>query len=176
MPFKMGMTKEDLSGPPPVNNGIYELRVTDFRPKIAKSGLSLNYNGEFTIVNNPNDDGRKIFHPLNTSFAVAIRDFSHACGVPLETITVMGDAETPQHEEQVLPGTFEDADKYPDDPSKWGKYIGPLTNKIFKAELAQTQYQGKTKSEIRLFFCALPNCATLEPDLKHSMNLIKASS
>jgi hypothetical protein len=176
MPFKMGMTKEDLNGPPPVAPGVYELQVTGFRPKISKAGTSLNYNAEFTITNHPSDDGRKVFHPLNTSFGVAIRDFSHACGCALETITVPGDIDTPQHEEQVLPGAFENADKYPDDPSKWGKYIGPLTNKIFKAELAITSYNGKPKNEVRLFFCALQDCAIKEPDLKHSMNLIKASS
>ena len=173
MAFKMGFKKEELSGPPPATPGVYELQVTGFRPKLAKSGESLNYNAEFTIVGNPLYENRRVFHPLNTSFAVAIRDFVHACGVPLETITVIGDAETPQHEEQVLPGTFEGMAENPDDPSKWGKYMGPLTNKIFKAELAITEYQGKQKNEVRVFFCALPGCATAEPELKHSMNLIR---
>ncbi len=174
MAFKMGMTKEDLSGPPPVPNGVYDLQVTGFRPKVAKSGESLNYNAEFTIYGNPLYENRKVFHPLNTAFGVAIRDFVHACGVPMEHRIVPGDAQTDQYEADFLPGTFEDADKYPDDPSKWGKYMGPLTNKIFKAELATTVYQGKAKNEVRVFFCALPNCAVLEPDLKHSQNLIKS--
>lgn len=174
MAFKMGMSKEDLSGPPPVPNGLYELIVTGFRPKVAKSGESLNYNGEFTITGNPLHENRKVFHPLNTSFAVAIRDFVHACGVPMEKIIVQGDAQTDQTEEFVLPGTFENADTNPDDPTKWGKYLGPLTNKIFKAELVTTEYQGKHKNEIRCFFCAIPNCAVNEPDLKHSQNLIKS--
>jgi hypothetical protein len=173
MAFKMGMSKEVLSGPKHVPNGLYELQVTGFRPKVAKSGESLNYNAEFTITGNPLYENRKVFHPLNTSFAVAIRDFVHACGLPLETITVPTSADADQHEEQVLPGTFENADTNPDDPTKWGKYIGPLTNKIFKAELVTTTYQGKDKNEVRCFFCALPNCSTLEPDLKHSQNLIK---
>jgi hypothetical protein len=173
MAFKMGMTKEDLSGPKPVPNGLYELQVTGFRPKIAKSGTSLNYNAEFTITGNPLYENRKVFHPLNTSFSVAIRDFVHATGLELETITVPGDADTPQHERQILPGTFENAAQFPDDPSKWGKYIGPLTNKIFKAELVTTTYQGKDKNEIRCFFCAVPDCAVTYPDIKHSQNLIK---
>lgn len=173
MAFKMGMTKEDLTGPPPAPNGIYELQTTAFRPKIAKSGNSLNYNAEFTITGNPAYENRKVFHPLNTAFAVAIRDYVHACGLALETIIVPGDADTPQHEEQILPGTFENQAQFPDEPEKWGKYLGPLTNKIFKCELATTSYNGKEKNEIRAFYCALPGCATLEPELKHSQNLIK---
>ena len=171
MAFKMGMSKEDLSGPPPVKPGVYELQVIQFKPKIAASGESLNYNAEFTIVNMPDAENKKVFHPLNTSFAVAIRDFVHACGEVLETIP---DPDKPGETLQVLPGTFEHITEFPDDPLKWGKYLGPLTNKIFKCELAETEYKGRKKNEIRLFFCTVPNCATLEPELKHSQNLIKA--
>jgi hypothetical protein len=173
MAFKMGMTKGDLTGPPPVPNGVYELQFAGMRPKIAKSGTSLNYNAEFTIVGNPAYENRKVFHPLNTSFAVAIRDFVHACGLDMETQTVLTTADTPQHDEYVLPGTFENAAASPDEPEKWGKYIGPLTNKIFKAELAITVYQGKEKNEVRCFFCAFPGCAVQYPDIRHSSNLIK---
>jgi len=171
----MGLKKEDLSGPPPVPNNVYFLQVSGFRPKIAKSGESLNYNGEFTIVQNPQYDGRKVFHPLNTAFAIAIWDFVHACGCEMETITVPISADEDQHEESVLPGIFEGAADNPDNPEKWGKYMGPLTNKIFKAELTTTTYQGKQKNEIRMFFCALPGCATKYPDVKHSTNLVKSS-
>ena len=167
MPFKMGMSKEDLSGPKPVAPNIYELQVTGFRPKIAKSGTSLNYNVELTIVNHPEFDGRKVFHPLNTSFGVAIRDFVHSMGEKLETRVIDGESL------EVLPGMFENQDTNPEDPEKWGKYLGPLTNKVGKAELAITQYQGKGKNEVRAFICAVPQCAVLEPDMKHSTNLIK---
>lgn len=174
MAFKMSMSKEDLSGPPPVPNGIYDLQFTAFKPKVAKSGTSLNYNAEFTISRNPLYENRKVFHPLNTSFAVAIRDFVHSTGIDMETVVVPAKGETPEHSEFVLPGTFEHLKDFPDDPEKWGKYLGPLTNKIFKAELVITEYQGKQKNEIRAFYCAFPNCATLYPDMKHSQNLIKS--
>lgn len=169
----MGMTKEDLSGPPPVPQGVYELQVTNFKPIVAKSGTSLNYNLEATIVNNPQYEGRKVFHPLNTSFGVAIRDFVHATGIDMEVQLVLTTADTPQHEEFVLPGIFEGAAANPDDPTKWGKYLGPLTNKVFKAELAVTSYQGRPKNEVRVFYCAFPGCATVYPEMKHSQNLIK---
>lgn len=174
MPFKMGMSKEDLSGPKPVPNGVYELQVTGFRPKVAKSGTSLNYNVEMTVVNHPEFDGRKIFHPLNTSFGVAIRDFSHCMGEKLEKRVFPGDAENPQQELEVLPGMFENQNAHPDEPEKWGKYMGPLTNKVGKVELTITQYQGKDKNEVRSFICAVPQCAVLEPDMKHSSNLVKS--
>ena len=171
MAFKMGLKKEDLSGPAPVPPGVYELQLSGFRPKIAKSGESLNYNGEFTIVGNPQYENRKVFHPLNTSFAVALRDFVHACGEDMEI--VQGE----DGEEMLLPGTFEHIKEFPEDPSQWGKYLGPLTNKIFKAELAITNYQGKDKNEVRCFYCALKDCAVIYPgnDMRHSMNLIKNS-
>lgn len=179
-PFKMSMSKEDLSGPPPVPPNIYTLRFVQFKPKLAKSGESLNYNAEFTIEGNPAYENRKVFHPLNTAFAVAIRDFVHATGIDMEKVTVPESLDpatnvvTPAHDEFILPGIFEDADKNPEDPSKWGKYMGPLTNKTFKAELVITEYQGKSKNEVRCFFCAFPGCAVAYPDMKHSTNLIKA--
>jgi hypothetical protein len=172
MAFKMGMSKEDLSGFPPVPAGVYELQVTQFKPKVAKSGESLNYNGEFTIFGNPAYENRKVFHPLNTSFAVAIRDFVHSCGESMEFIP---DPDNPAETLQVLPGTFENFKGNEDDPTKWGKYLGPLTNKVFTVELAETEYQGKKKNEIRMFFCGVADCAVKEPDLKHSTNLIKGS-
>ena len=168
MAFKMGLTKEDLSGPPPVPPGIYELQVTGFRPKVSKNGESLNHNGEFTVYGNPAFENRKVFDSLNTSFS-SMRDFVHACGLQMEKVVIEGT------EIQVLPGLYEDADKNPDDPTKWGKYIGPLTNKIFKAELCIVPgwQGGRDRNAIKMYFCAVPNCATLEPDLKHSTNLVK---
>jgi hypothetical protein len=174
MPFKMGLTKADLSGPKPVPQGLYEVQTTGFRPKVAKSGTSLNYNVELTVVNHPEYEGRKIFHPLNTSFGVAIRDYVHCMGEKLEKRIIPGDAQTNQEEAEYLPGMFENQDQFPEEPEKWGKYLGPLTNKIGRAELDVTQYQGKDKNEVRSFLCAVAGCAVSEPDKKHSTNLIKS--
>jgi hypothetical protein len=167
MAFKMGMTKEDLSGPKVAPNNIYELQTTGFRPKVTKAGDALCYNVELTIVNHGPEDGKKVFHPLPTSWGQSIRDYCHAMGVPLEKKVIDG------VELDCLPGMFENQDQYPDDPSKWGKYMGPLTNKIGKAEVVGTSYQGKPKNEVRAFICAIPGCATIEPELRHSTNLIK---
>lgn len=173
MAFKMSLSKEDLSGPPPVPNNIYWLETTGFRPKASKNGQYLNYNAEFTIVDNPEYDGRKLFHPLTTGFAVAIRDFVHATGIDMEKVLTT-DENGIEVEDFILPGMFKDQDKFPGDPTKWGAYIGPLLRKKFQAEVVTTEYNGKPKNEIRAFFCTLPNCATLYPDMKHSQNLIKS--
>lgn len=175
MAFQIAATKSQLSGPPPVPTDIYTLTVAGFKPRVAKSGTSLNYNGEFTVTGAPDPllNGRKIFFSLNTSFATAIRDFVHATGNEMEKTIVTNDAGVPE-DAWVMPGIFENQAQFPQEPEKWGAYRGPLTNATFKAEVVLTDYQGKPKNEIRAFFCTLPNCAVNEPDMKHSTNLIKS--
>jgi hypothetical protein len=132
MPFKVAATRSSLTGPPPVDTNVYELRVVGFKPKVAKSGTSLNYYGEFEVINNGQFDGRKVFFSLNTAFPTGIRDFVHATGNEMEKTTILNE-ETGQMEEAfVLPGIFENADQFPQEPEKWGAYRGPLTNATFK--------------------------------------------
>ena len=177
MAFQASITKTSLTGPAPVPNGIYELRFVKFRPKIAKSGNSLNYNLEAEVVNNPEYDGRKIFHPLNTAFGIAMWDFIHAFGLEMDTVMETIPNETTGQPEDVesfaLPGLFEGAAAHPNNPEEWGEYKGPLTNATFKADVVETSYQGKPKNEIRAFICALEGCAEKYPDTRHSTNLIK---
>jgi len=174
MPYTVGASRQQLSGPPPVPNNIYTLQLTGFRPKLSKAGDSLNYNAEFTIVNDPVFEGRKVFAPLNTKFFTAIRDFVHATGNECEVAKVINPETGAEEEQYTLPGLFEGADKAPEEPEKWGKYLGPLKDATFKAELVTTEYQGKKKNEIRCYFCTLPGCAEDNPDLQHSKNLIKS--
>lgn len=174
MPFQIGATKTQLSGPPPVPNNIYTLQVSGFKPRLSKAGDSLNYNAELTIINDAQYDGRKVFASLNTKFFQAIRDFVHATGNVCE-VAQIANPETAEIEETfVLPGIFEGADVNPQEPEKWGAYRGPLTNATLKAELVQTEYQGRKKNEVRAYFCTVPDCAQLEPELKHSTNLVKS--
>jgi hypothetical protein len=174
MAFQVGASRQQLSGPPPVPNNIYTLQVAGFKPRLSKAQDSLNYNAEFTVINEPAFENRKIFASLNTKFFQAIRDFVHATGNQCEVATVTN-PETAQIEEIfVLPGVFENADANPQNPELWGAYRGPLTNATFKAEVVTTEYQGKKKNEIRCYFCTVQGCAELEPDLKHSTSLIKS--
>src|ERR1700733_3805513 len=174
MPFQIGASRQQLSGPPPVDNNIYTLQVAGFRPRLSKAGDSLNYNAEFTIINDPALTNRKLFASLNTKFFQAIRDFVHATGNVCEVASVSNPETGLDEDGFVLPGMFENADQFPSDPEKWGAYRGPLTNATFKAEVVKTEYQGKIRNEVRCYFCTVPDCATLEPDLKHSQNLVKS--
>jgi hypothetical protein len=168
MGFKMSFNREELSGKPPVPPGWYTLQFKQFRPKIAganKDGYMLN--AECAVIGNQEYEGRKVFVGLSNKAGWVINAFVHACGVPLEVVQD-GNAGT-EAEETCLPGTFEFVDKFPDDPSQWGKYVGPLTNKTFEAELTTTSYQGRDKNEVRQFRCNLPNC-----NEKHPTNLISS--
>lgn len=169
MAFKMNFNREDLSGKPPVPPGWYNLQVKNFKPKIAgEQKDSLSFNGEFSIVGNGEYEGRKVFNTLNTKGGWIINDFVHGCGLRME---VEQDANTGTEAETLtFPGAWEGSDKFPDDPTHW-KYVGPLTNKVFEAELAITEYQGRQKNEIRQFRCAVPGCTE-----KHSTNLISGKA
>jgi hypothetical protein len=173
MPFAIGASRQQLSGPAPVDNNIYTLQVSALKPKLSKAGDSLNYNAELSIINDPKLEGRKIFASLNTKFFTAIRDFVHATGNVCEVVKVTNPETGEEDEVFTLPGIFENQDQHPEDPSLWGAYRGPLTNATLKAEVVKTEYQGKVRNEVRAYFCAVSNCATLEPDMKHSTSLIK---
>lgn len=173
MAFQIGASRANLSGPAPVPTNIYTLQVSGFKPAIAKSGTSLNYNATFSITGDAQYDGRKVFSPLNTSFFTAIRDFVHATGNVCEVAQAVNPETGETEEHFVLPGQFEKQAENPQNPELWGAYIGPLTNALFKAEVVLTDYMGKPKNEIRQYFCTVPNCAETEPDLRHSTSLIK---
>lgn len=169
MAFKMGFNRDDLSGKPPVPPGWYTLQFKSFKPKIAganKDGFMLN--AECVVVGNQEYDGRKVFMGLSNKAGWVLYSFVHACGLQMEPI-LDGNQGT-EAETSFIPGTFEDIDKFPEDPSRWGKYLGPLTNKTFEAELAITEYQGRHKNEVRQYRCAIPGC----PE-KHPTNLISGS-
>lgn len=169
MGFKMGYNKEDISGKPPVPPGWYTLQVKTFKPKIVGEHKdSINLNAEFAIVGNAEYDGRKVFSGLNTKAGWITNDFVHACGLKLEV--VQDENAGTEAETYALPGAWENQDKFPEDPSQW-KYLGPLTNKTFEAELAITEFQGRSRNEIRQFRCAVPDCQD-----KHSTNLISGKA
>ena len=167
MAFKMSFNREDISGKPPAPSGWYTLQFKQFKPKIAgekKDGFM--FNAECAIVGNQDQEGKKVFIGLSNKAGWVIDAFCHACGTPMEVL--LDGNEGTELEQTTLPGTFEHIDQFPDDPEQWGKYVGPLTNKTFEAELAITQYQGgRPRNEVRQFRCVVPNCAE-----KHPTNLI----
>jgi len=103
---------------------------------------------------------------MNSKAGWILNDFVHAMGLRMEEIQD-GNQGT-EAASYTIPGVFENADKFPDDPSQW-KYLGPLVNKTLECELAITEYQGRQRNEIRQFRCAVPDCSD-----KHSTNLISS--
>jgi len=165
MAFQMNYSKEEISGKPPVPSGWYTLQVKAFKPKVAgKEKDSIQLNCETAIIGHAEHEGRKIFLGLNSKAPWIITDFVHACGLQMEEIQD-GNQGT-EAAQFTFPGVFENSDKFPDDPAQW-KYLGPLTNKTFQAELGETEFQGRKRNEVRQYKCAVPNCID-----KHSTNLL----
>lgn len=165
MGFQMGYSKDQLSGASPVPAGPYTLQFKQFRPKASKDKESWSLNAELEIVGNAEYDGRKVFASLNSKAPWIQQDFLHAAGLDWE---VVQDSNVGTEKEcKTLPGIFENADTDPEHPENW-KYLGPLTNKTMQVEVAETEYQGKKRNEIRQYICAVPGCTE-----KHSTNLIK---
>jgi len=166
MGFKMNFNKEDISGKPPVPPGWYTIQLKGFKPKVAGENKdSLTMNPEMTIVGNQEFENRRVFNNLSSKAGWIMLDFHHGFGVPMEV--VQDGNEGTEAEQYTMAGTFEKINEFPDDPSQWGKYIGPLTNKTASVELAVTEFQGRQRNEIRQFKCAVPGCQE-----KHSTNLI----
>lgn len=174
MGFKMGFNKAELSGPPPMPDDWYDVRFVGFQPKKVggKDGkeYSVNLNAQLEVIGNPLYDGsdgsksRKVFVGLNNNAYWIYQDFVHAFGLQMEV--VQNENAGTEAEDLTIPGVFEGADKFPDEPEKW-KYQGPLTNKTARVELATKEYQGRKSNEVRQFKCAVPDCKE-----KHSTNLI----
>ena len=57
-----------------------------------------------------------------------------------------------------IPGIFKGESEHPDKPSEW-EYMGPLTNKIFEAEICTKEWMGKKSNRVKQFKCAVPGCA-----------------
>lgn len=165
MAFKMAWSKEELTGAPPVPAGMYTVMFKGFRPKTSKDGNSVNFNAEFEIISPEEYKGRRVFHSLNTGAGFIFTCFVHAAGLQMEE--VQNENAGTEKADLTIPGVLEGSDDPNKKPEDW-KYQGPLTNKTMQVELAETEYQGKKRNEVRQFICAVPGCTE-----KHSTNLIK---
>jgi hypothetical protein len=168
-PFKMTLSKEQVEGKEALPEGIYEVRFIRFNPKLSKDKgdgqeRSINLNAEYEVMNNPEYAGRKVFEIMNMKSYNIQSEVCHAFGIPLD-VDDDGD--------YYIPGTW---DSKPDfDPAlpETYEYKGPLTGKIGKIELAITTFQGRQRNQVRRYFCAVDDCATKFPEIRHVQNLIK---
>lgn len=166
MPHQMDFSKESLKGLTPIPAGIYDLRLIGFEVKTAKNGQSANLNPIFTVINHPDfPDGRTLKYAFgaNTKIPAFIQDMVHGLGFEMEDY----DTDNPR-----IPGIWDtDKAKFKADDYNTYLYSGPLINQVCKAEVIESEYQGKKNNKIKKFFCAVPDCAQRFPYITHSDNL-----
>jgi len=159
----MSFSQEKLEGFKPVPSGVYRVRLVEFKPKMAKSGNSVNLNANAVIIGHPEwEKERKVIANLNTSIENFIQDFSHSFGLPME---VQPDGKLS------LPGSW-DGDE--SKPETW-KYNGPLINKEAEWELGPPA-EGFSFNTIRKFICRIPDCAQKYPKIQHANDMAKNSN
>jgi hypothetical protein len=160
--FQMKVSNEKLEGFDVIPPGQYDVKLVSFNPKAAKSGTSINLNPCMVVVGHPEFAGRKVFDSLNAPWIWP--DFVHAFGLPMET----------DGKESWIPGDWNgDPAKYKaDDPATW-TYKGPLVGRTAKIEVAVDNYQGKDSNKVGRYLCAVADCATKFPKIRHIQNLIK---
>lgn len=159
----MGIDPEQLKAPAPQPAGWYKLKFVGFKPtKGKKDPNSVNYNGLFEVLNPavPQADGRapRLFVTLSTKMPRHINDVVHGLGFSLE----------PDGE---LPGSWIVDPSDPENVEKF-QYKGPLLGKVMEAELAETEYQGNKRNELRQVRCSVPACPTKHPDMRHMTNML----
>lgn len=160
-PVKMGVDPERLKAPKPQPNGWYKLKLVGFKPKLSSKKDSVNFNASFEVLNPAGPEYTKlVYHNLNQKFDRHINDVVHGLGFMLE-------------KDGNLPGTwvFDPAD--PDNVEK-AQYKGPLIGRTMEAELTTTTYQGNERNEIRQVRCAVPDCTSKNPDMRHQTNMISS--
>lgn len=156
---KFTVPKESLKGLPPLPPGIYEVRLDGFKPKLSKQkpgkDQSVNLNPQLKVINHPTLNDRMVSESLNVIMARNQRDFCHAFGFLMDH----EDDNDPQ--EASLPGEFQG------DPNNLETmhYVGPLVGQIAKIELASVPGDnGRTYTNIKRYFCRVPNCTVSHPD------------
>jgi hypothetical protein len=158
MAFKMKVTNDKLEGMDVFPAGQYDVKLISFKPSKASTG-SINLNAMFEVVNHPEYSGRRLYDSLNEGFNVSRQDLAHCLGFPMET----------DGKESWLPGEWSGEEN---DPKTW-KYTGPLLGQTGKVEVGIKTYNGKESNGIRRYFCAVPDCATKFPKIRHVTDLMK---
>lgn len=164
--IRMGFSSDAIKAPEPVNEDLYTVRIEGFKPALSSAKTSINYNPVLRILSGKNTGaefaGKSVFENLNSGAPWIMNDFVHAAGLPLDKIEETG--------ELTMPGGFEGSN--PEDPSTW-KYVGPLVGRTLEVYVIKSEYNNKPNNKIKYYVCALPDCNTKYPEVKHSTNLVK---
>jgi len=166
MAVRFTATKEEISGLPPIPEGLYEVRLDGFKPAWAQKKDSYNLNPQMKVIGHAEHNDRKpSFFNLNTKAKFMWKDFCHCFGVQC--------AEDASGETE-FPGDF--GDHAASAPETW-EYSGPLLGQTGQLYVVQTpardkngnvKSDGTMRNEIKYFVCKVPGCAE-----SHSDNLIK---
>lgn len=151
---KIGASKEQLKGLPPLPPGIYHVRLDKFEPKKPKKpgSDSVNLNPVLKIINHPTLNDRIVFFSFNTAFSPNILEFCHGFG---ERLVADG-------EDMNIPGEFVPLDE--PDPTKW-TYMGPLSGRTARVELTEKDNgKGGKNIAVKKFFCAVQGCTEKHKD------------
>lgn len=164
-----------------VDEGIWILELTGFKPKISKAKDSLNYNPVFEVVSDSNgnpaptqDDGKLISSQYmftgNSKIANFLQDMCHGFGLPMEGNDKDGYG---------IPGIFDGIQHESDDmatwhPEKW-EYKGPLLRRKAQVYLVKSDYNGTTSNKIKYFVCAISDCTQRWPKIRHNTDMLKKS-
>ena len=155
----MNFSKESIEGPQPAPDGWYTLILKDFKPAFTKDPnkpKSLNLNPIIEISDGTEHDGKRIFENLSTNGDYAqsiVLALIHATGV---------EANVEPDGTWNMPGDFDKMDTAPQSPELW-KYMGPLTNKMFEAELYTDEWNGKKSNRVVQYKCNVPGCTVPHP-------------
>jgi hypothetical protein len=160
MPVKMGVDPEKIKQAKLQPNGWYKVKLVGFKPKKAsKDPNSINFNAQFEILNSAGPDFQKfVYATMSDKMPKHINDIVHGLGFALE-------------KDGSFPGSWvfppEDADNV-----EKAQYKGPLMGRTMEVELATTSFNGNDRNEIRQVRCAVPDCATKHPDVRHQTNML----
>lgn len=159
--FKMKVSNEKIKGLDTILPGQYDVKLVGFNPKLSKAGDSTNLNACMEIVNHPDFMGRKLYDNMNTPGGAFYQsDFVHCFGLPMDT-----DGTT-----SWIPGDWDkDKAKFKEDDPTTYSYEGPLVGRIGKVEVGVDSFGSK----IARYFCAVADCNSKFPDIKHYSNLLK---
>lgn len=179
LPFALHISKEQVEGKEQIPEGIYKVRFSKFNPQWTRQNQlteqqwlairSINLNGTYEVLEHPDYAGAFIYDTLNLgpkSPLFGLIDMCHGFGIPIEYTEATG-YEIPGMDSIVQASNYD-----PNNPETWD-YRGPLLGRIGQVEVGHKLFNGKPQVRPRRWFCAVPDCATKYPAIRHSQNLIR---
>lgn len=160
---KMGVNPEETKAAKPVPAGWYKVKVKALTAKLSGSKKGYNYVAFTEVVENTaENNGKFVPIQMNNGFNLAkySNDFTHGTGWELE-------------KDGSFPGDWKLKDgneKLPDDDiskNDGAQYSGPMLGRVMEVELAIEQYEGQDRNVVKQIRCAVKDCATKYPDIKH---------